>query len=953
MENKPIKALLIEDNPADARLLREMLVEVGDAPFELVWADRLSTGLERLAAGDIDAVLLDLSLPDSHGLDTFLQVQAQVPRVPITVLSGLDDAVLALQAVREGAQDYLVKGKIDSNLLIRAIRYAIERKRTEEALRESLQFSSSLLGDSPHPILVINPDTSIRYANPALERLTGFSAAELIGRKVPYPWWLEEIGEQESRLLNELLPQETHKLEKRFQKKDGKPFWVEINAIPVTSGGEFKYRLSNWVDITERKRAEEEIRRRAAHLEALNAVIAAAAGAPDLLELLETALDHTLRALGLEMGAIWRSGQYIVRGIGHESAQAKAHEALAAGLAIAGAITVEDWRQVADDDPLSAIAPLVADFGIRASLVTPILVDERRTGGLAVVSPEPRSWPADEITLVKAIGRQLGAAAERLRLFQAEHEQRELAEALQEAASVVGSTLETDEVLDRILEQVERVVPGDAFNIMLVADDNKAQLVRWRGYERLPEDAQVAKLEYLIDEIPNLRKMMQTGETVVVINTTTDPDWVVLGGRKWQRSYVGAPIKLGGVTVGFLNVNGTAADQFSAEDGRRLQAFADHAAIAIENSRLYQELRNYAGLLEKRVQERTAQIQAQYAQLEAILRSSSDGIIVTNGLGEIVQANPVADTWLAQALSPEDTGRLKKAIQDLAVRATERPEAVLELTGLDLELRAAPITGEEVAAVVAAHDVSHLKALDRMKSRFVSNVSHELRTPITTIKLYAALMQQSPLEKWKEYLDALAQEADRQARLVEDILQISRIEAGRLEIAPHPVPLNELTEAVFVNYQPLARDEGLTIEHRPAEPEPMALVDPDRMAQVLANLVTNAIQYTSKGGSIVITASEKESKGHTWATVTVRDTGMGISEEELPHIFERFFRGERPRSMQISGTGLGLAIAKDIVELHGGQVTVESEVDAGTTFTIWLPLASNAETSDDSDRRLG
>lgn len=942
MSATPFKILLIEDNPGDARLLREMLVETRDASFDLEWVDRLSTGLERLAEGGIDAILLDLSLPDSQGLATFTLVYTQVPHIPITVLTGLDDTTLAVKAVREGAQDYLIKGRIDSNLLARTIRYSIERKRIEKALRESLQFSSSLLGNSPHPILVVNPDTSIRYVNPAMERLTGFSAAEVIGRQVPYPWWTEGVWEQESQLLKDSLTGETRKLERCFQRKDGRPFWVEINATSIISDGELKYRLANMVDITERKQADEEIRRRAAQLEALNAVIAAAAGAPALLELLETALDHTLKALNLEMGAIWRSGQYTVRGINQETDQAKAHEALAAGLAISSPIAVEDWLQLADDDPLKPVSRLVASFGIRASLVAPILVEGRRTGGLAVVSPEPRPWVSDELTLLEAIGQQLGAATERLRLFQAEREQRDLAEALQEAAAVVSSTLEADEVLDRILEQVERVVPGDAFNIMLITDTKKARLARWRGYKRSPENGYEAKLEYNIDEIPNLRKMMQTGETAVVSDASTDPNWVVLGGQEW-KSYTGTPIKLGGVIVGFLNVNGNQAGQFSLYDARRLQAFADHAAIAIQNSRLYQELRNYAERLEKRVEERTAQIQAQYSQLDAILRSSSDGIIVTDNQGEIVRTNPIADSWLTQTLSPEDAVELKEAIRRLATRSAERPEIVLELADWDLELRAAPITEtEEVAAVVTVHDISHMKDLDRMKSQFVSNVSHELRTPITTIKLYAALMQQSSMEKWEGYLDTLAQEADRQARLVEEILQISRIEAGRLEITPRPTPLNELAEVVFANHQPMAQQGELVVEYRPAEPGPVALVDSDRMTQVLANVVTNAIQYTPRRGKVVISTGEKEAEGRRWAIVTVKDTGMGIPEEELPHIFERFFRGERPRSMQVSGTGLGLAIVKDIVELHGGLVTVESNVDVGTTFTIWLPLADTS-----------
>jgi len=135
MNNKRIKVLLIEDNPGDARLIQETLAEARGAPFDLECADRLSTGLERLAAGDIDVVLLDLSLPDSRTFNTFAKVQAQAPEVPIVVLTGLDDEALAVKAVRGGAQDYLVKGQVDTNLLARAMRYAIERKRMEEELR--------------------------------------------------------------------------------------------------------------------------------------------------------------------------------------------------------------------------------------------------------------------------------------------------------------------------------------------------------------------------------------------------------------------------------------------------------------------------------------------------------------------------------------------------------------------------------------------------------------------------------------------------------------------------------------------------------------------------------------------------------------------------------------------------------------------------------------------------
>ncbi len=596
-------------------------------------------------------------------------------------------------------------------------------------------------------------------------------------------------------------------------------------------------------------------------------------------------------------------------------------------------VLLDDYRE----HP-AALQPWV-EAGVRSLLAVPLLAGDEAVGTLGLFSLG-KIWPfgPEAVAAAEASSRLAGVAIQRARLFEAEREQRELAEALEEAAAAVSSTLDTDQVLDRILEQVERVVPGDAFNIMLV-EDVTARVVRHRGYEHLGVGPPRAALT--IAEHSTLMRMMQTGEPLFIPDTVADADWVLLEGQEWLRSYVAVPIRVTGLTVGFLNVNGTQPGQFGPADTRRLAAFAGHAATAIENAQLYRELRDHAEQLEQRVQERTAQLQAQYARLDAILRSASDGIVVADRQGDILQTNSIAHTWLTQTLSPEDAARLRETVQYLAQRAEERPETVLELTGLDLELRAAPISQpgmEEEAAVVAVHDVSHLKALERVKSRFVSNVSHELRTPITTIKLYAALMQRQP-QKWEEYLAPLAQEADRQARLVEDILQISRIDTGRLEMKPWPTSLNQLTEKIVASHEMLAQERGLTLEHHPAEPEPVALADPKRMTQVLNNLVENAIRYTPEGGQVVVSTGQEETEGRVWATATVADTGMGIPEEELPRIFERFFRGEEVRLMQISGTGLGLAIAKEIVELHGGRVTVESQVDVGTTFTIWLPLA--------------
>ncbi len=649
----------------------------------------------------------------------------------------------------------------------------------------------------------------------------------------------------------------------------------------------------------------------------------------------------------------------------------------------------------------------VAAEEVRSELAVPVKAGDEVVAVLNLESAHPGAFDEQDLAFYTAIAGQLGIAMENAQLFEAERKQRQLSEALEKAAVAVSSTLELEQVLDRILKQVEQVVPGDSFNIMLI-EDSEAHIVRSRGYERLGVMEAVRTYSLPVSDYPHWVEMSRSGEPVVISDTALDDgcSFSYWSGREggdrrqdedgrhpwdWLRSYVAAPIRVGDTTVGFLNVDGLEPGQFSFSDAVRLETFASHAATAIENARLYERLRDHAETLELRVAERTAQLQAQYGRLEAILDSTVDGIVVTGPDGELVLANPVAREWLTQTLSPEEAGLLRLTIREMAQRAGGGPpgedlEEVLELTGLDLQLRAATIhkPGSEEdghhpdakagdpAAVVAIHDISHLKALDRMKSRFVSNVSHELRTPIATIKLFVHLMRKQP-GKWQEYLEPLAQEAEHQADLVGDILEISRVDVGRLEIKREPANLEGLVDIVVTNCETRAQERGLTLEHgdvgRPCAPGedvrarldagdaqgtetlsalPVAMVDTQRMTQVLDNLINNAIRYTPEGGKITVWTGRAEVGGRAWGTVTVADTGMGIPEDELPHVFERFFRGEKPRTMQISGTGLGLAIVKEIIELHGGHVTVESEVGEGSRFTVWLPAVDALAGVDDA-----
>jgi len=270
MESNKIKVLLIEDNPGDVRLIRELIIEVKNEKFELETADKLSKGLKLLTENKFDIVLTDLGLLETQGLDTFRKIHDKVPSVPIIVLTGLDDENVATKAVHEGAQDYLVKGQIDGNLLSRAVRYAIERKQKEEELRNAKIFTESIISNVPEVIYSVNREMKVIYISPKCEQLYGYTSEEFIND--PTKLWMEVIHPEDRQMLepihDKLTKGESYSFEYRIINKYGNTRWVHDTGNPLLDHEGKVERLEGSItDITERKRMEEELKRYNEHLE--------------------------------------------------------------------------------------------------------------------------------------------------------------------------------------------------------------------------------------------------------------------------------------------------------------------------------------------------------------------------------------------------------------------------------------------------------------------------------------------------------------------------------------------------------------------------------------------------------------------------------------------------------------------------------------------------------------
>jgi len=291
----------------------------------------------------------------------------------------------------------------------------------------------------------------------------------------------------------------------------------------------------------------------------------------------------------------------------------------------------------------------------------------------------------------------------------------------------------------------------------------------------------------------------------------------------------------------------------------------------------------------------------------------------------IAEDQVIGAIWIGReqlAFTSEEL-RLLTAVADIAANALERANVVATL-----EQRVA----ERTQALEQANE--RLTELDRLKSKFVSDVSHELRTPVTSLVLYLSLLEHGKPEKRDHYLTALNEQAARLTTLIEDILDLSRLERDTAAVGFAPVDLNALIAHVLTSHQPRADAAGLRLDFEPQPDLPFVQGEPKQLTQVITNLVANAVNYTPAGRVAVRTSHEA---GHV--CLQVADTGLGIEPEDIPHLFERFYRGKRTVQANLPGSGLGLAIVKEIVQAHGGTLDLHSTVGQGSTFTVTFPAS--------------
>lgn len=333
-------------------------------------------------------------------------------------------------------------------------------------------------------------------------------------------------------------------------------------------------------------------------------------------------------------------------------------------------------------------------------------------------------------------------------------------------------------------------------------------------------------------------------------------------------------------------------------------------------------------------------------QLSSILSSMADGVITFNRDGTILITNPPADRFLQywyyeKGGSGPDAEAIPSKVMELFQQAvyTEKEKiGEISLQGRHWVILVSPLYSNRFirGAVAVLRDMTEERQLDKMRKDFIANVSHELRTPISMLQGYSEAIVDDiaeTQEEKKEMARVIYDESLRMGRLVNELLDIARMEAGHLQLSMEEITISSFINRIIYKFQGLAKDSGIQLSAEIANEGTPFSLDPDRMEQVLTNLIDNALRHTPKGGKVTLKANQNE-RG---LTIEVSDSGSGIPDEDLPFVFERFYKADKARTRGRSGTGLGLAIAKNIIDAHRGHISVQSKLGKGTTFSFFLP----------------
>ena len=366
--------------------------------------------------------------------------------------------------------------------------------------------------------------------------------------------------------------------------------------------------------------------------------------------------------------------------------------------------------------------------------------------------------------------------------------------------------------------------------------------------------------------------------------------------------------------------------------------------LGVQSSDEIGELTRSFNYMAGQLKNTVGELQSERDKLSTMFLHMTDGVAAFTTTGRLIHMNPATESLLG--VRAEDNVTFDEMFADLDMPNTNetamRSFLTSEVTRHDrvLSITLAPygaLDGEG-GVIAVIHDITEQRRLDDARREFVANVSHELRTPLTNIRSYTETLLDAagdiPLDTEKQFLGVISSESERMARIVTDLLTLSKLDYGRMELRMTDFALADMLKNVANAMKLTAKDRNLELTVEAPDTLPHIVGDRDRLEQVAVNILSNAVKYTSAGGHVRLAAAQV---AENRVRITVEDDGIGIPAADVPRLFERFYRVDKARSREAGGTGLGLAIAKEIVEQHEGRIALASEYGHGTTVTITLP----------------
>lgn len=518
--------------------------------------------------------------------------------------------------------------------------------------------------------------------------------------------------------------------------------------------------------------------------------------------------------------------------------------------------------------------------------------------------------------------------------------------ALLAVAEVATQSLDIEKILHDTLDKAMELLGFDLGFIRTLDPEKKNMLVRVAKGLRSPEF--LTGVAPIGSERRNVSKIVfETKEPYICTDIRKNP---IYKNRSMERegviSTAAAPVMSKNRVLGIIVVGSRWLHRFRKREIELLMAFGSQLGAALENAELYQDVTKSKAYIENLVENAADLIIT--TDLDDRILTWNRGAAVLFGYGK----DEVIGKHLSILLPPERFHELEEmrakveisgGLRDIEVRSKRKDGAMIYLSLSVSPIR--DVEGKIVGFLRIAKDITEkkryerrLKDLDKMKSDFVSNVSHELKTPLTSIKgsvdnmldgLTGALN-----EKQIRYLARIKSNTDRLSRLINDLLDLSRIEAGRVEVRRASLPLTALAEEVAEHLKQLAAEKLIRIEVPPPDPQMTVWADRDKVTQVLMNLIGNAVKFTPQDGKVIIAI---EKNGNDYIQISIADNGPGIRPEEADKIFSKFYQVANVDKQKPQGSGLGLAISKALVEMHGGKIWVESKLGRGSTFYFTLP----------------